>query len=74
MQGDITPAAAHPENRRCAVRDASGTGSMTWLGNVIRRLGDFDELDELAHAYAMTIHRSQGSEYLTRIHPVATTT
>nr|MYU48045.1 ATP-binding domain-containing protein [Streptomyces sp. SID7803] len=24
---------------------------------------DFDELDELAHAYAMTIHRSQGSEY-----------
>ncbi|NEE60042.1 ATP-binding domain-containing protein, partial [Streptomyces sp. SID8455] len=24
---------------------------------------DFDELDELSHAYAMTIHRSQGSEY-----------
>jgi len=24
---------------------------------------DFDELDELAHAYAVTIHRSQGSEY-----------
>ena len=24
---------------------------------------DFDELDELAHAYAITIHRSQGSEY-----------
>jgi exodeoxyribonuclease V alpha subunit len=23
----------------------------------------FDELDELTHAYAMTIHRSQGSEY-----------
>jgi exodeoxyribonuclease V alpha subunit len=23
----------------------------------------FDELDELAHAYAITIHRSQGSEY-----------
>ncbi len=23
----------------------------------------FDELDELAHAYAVTIHRSQGSEY-----------
>ena len=23
----------------------------------------FDELDELAHAYAATIHRSQGSEY-----------
>ena len=22
-----------------------------------------DELDELAHAYAVTIHRSQGSEY-----------
>ena len=24
---------------------------------------DFSELDELAHAYAITIHRSQGSEY-----------
>jgi exodeoxyribonuclease V alpha subunit len=24
---------------------------------------EFDELDELAHAYAVTIHRSQGSEY-----------
>ena len=24
---------------------------------------DFGELDELAHAYAITIHRSQGSEY-----------
>jgi exodeoxyribonuclease V alpha subunit len=23
---------------------------------------DFAELDELAHAYAVTIHRSQGSE------------
>jgi exodeoxyribonuclease V alpha subunit len=23
----------------------------------------FDELDELAHAYAVTFHRSQGSEY-----------
>jgi len=23
----------------------------------------FDELDELAHAYALTVHRSQGSEY-----------
>ena len=26
-------------------------------------LYDFDELDELAHAYAVSIHRSQGSEY-----------
>ncbi|WP_197523241.1 SF1B family DNA helicase RecD2 [Actinokineospora pegani] len=24
---------------------------------------DFDELDTLAHAYALTVHRSQGSEY-----------
>src|SRR5262249_4510364 len=24
---------------------------------------DFDELDELSHAYAVSIHRSQGSEY-----------
>ena len=24
---------------------------------------DFDELDELQHAYTITVHRSQGSEY-----------
>ncbi|WP_435246079.1 SF1B family DNA helicase RecD2 [Streptomyces sp. NRRL F-5630] len=33
---------------------------------------DFDELDELAHAYAMTIHRSQGSEYPAVVVPVTT--
>ncbi|MEU1211237.1 ATP-dependent RecD-like DNA helicase [Streptomyces sp. NPDC005791] len=32
----------------------------------------FDELDELAHAYAMTIHRSQGSEYPAVVIPVTT--
>ncbi|MGW2653046.1 SF1B family DNA helicase RecD2 [Streptomyces sp. NPDC001478] len=31
---------------------------------------DFDELDELSHAYAMTIHRSQGSEYPAVVVPV----
>ncbi|MGW1085703.1 SF1B family DNA helicase RecD2 [Streptomyces sp. NPDC002596] len=31
---------------------------------------DFDELDELAHAYAMTIHRSQGSEYPAVVIPI----
>jgi exodeoxyribonuclease V alpha subunit len=33
---------------------------------------DFDELDELAHAYAMTIHRSQGSEYPAVVVPLTT--
>lgn len=33
---------------------------------------DFDELDELAHAYAITIHRSQGSEYPCVVIPVTT--
>ncbi|MBO8184914.1 SF1B family DNA helicase RecD2 [Streptomyces spirodelae] len=33
---------------------------------------DFDELDELSHAYAMTIHRSQGSEYPAVVIPVTT--
>ncbi|MFE0761007.1 SF1B family DNA helicase RecD2 [Streptomyces smyrnaeus] len=33
---------------------------------------DFDELDELVHAYAMTIHRSQGSEYPAVVIPVTT--
>ncbi|QSB17221.1 ATP-dependent RecD-like DNA helicase [Natronosporangium hydrolyticum] len=33
---------------------------------------DFDELDELAHAYAITVHRSQGSEYPAVVIPVTT--
>ncbi|WP_419995209.1 ATP-dependent RecD-like DNA helicase [Streptomyces boninensis] len=33
---------------------------------------DFSELDELAHAYAVTIHRSQGSEYPAVVIPVTT--
>src|SRR5690606_16023749 len=33
---------------------------------------DFAELDELAHAYAVTVHRSQGSEYPAVVIPVTT--
>lgn len=33
---------------------------------------EFDELDELAHAYAITIHRSQGSEYPCVVIPITT--
>ncbi|MCE7080584.1 ATP-dependent RecD-like DNA helicase [Streptomyces sp. ST2-7A] len=33
---------------------------------------DFSELDELAHAYAVTVHRSQGSEYPCVVIPVTT--
>ncbi|MER7005996.1 ATP-dependent RecD-like DNA helicase [Dactylosporangium sp. NPDC000555] len=32
---------------------------------------DFDELDELQHAYAITVHRSQGSEYPAVVIPVS---
>jgi exodeoxyribonuclease V alpha subunit len=32
----------------------------------------FDELDELTHAYAVSIHRSQGSEYPCAVVPVTT--
>jgi exodeoxyribonuclease V alpha subunit len=32
----------------------------------------FDELDELTHAYAMTVHRAQGSEYPCIVVPVTT--
>jgi exodeoxyribonuclease V alpha subunit len=32
----------------------------------------FDELDELLHAYAVTIHRSQGSEYPCVVVPLTT--
>ncbi len=49
-------------------------GTVTALSLVERQLSvrtdededidyDFDELDELQHAYAITVHRSQGSEY-----------
>jgi len=31
---------------------------------------DFDELDELQHAYAITVHRAQGSEYPAVVIPV----
>jgi exodeoxyribonuclease V alpha subunit len=34
--------------------------------------GELDELDELAHAYAVTIHRSQGSEYPAVVIPLTT--
>ena len=33
---------------------------------------EFSELDELAHAYALTIHRSQGSEYPAVVLPLTT--
>nr|WP_245645986.1 AAA family ATPase [Nocardiopsis trehalosi] len=33
---------------------------------------EFAELDELAHAYAVTVHRSQGSEYPAVVIPVTT--
>ncbi|WP_307867701.1 SF1B family DNA helicase RecD2 [Umezawaea beigongshangensis] len=33
---------------------------------------EFGELDELTHAYAMTIHRSQGSEYPCVVLPITT--
>jgi exodeoxyribonuclease V alpha subunit len=32
----------------------------------------FDELDELTHAYAITVHRAQGSEYPCVVVPVTT--
>ncbi len=33
---------------------------------------DFLELDELTHAYAVSIHRSQGSEYACVVVPLTT--
>ena len=33
---------------------------------------EFAELDELVHAYAITVHRSQGSEYPAVVVPVTT--
>jgi exodeoxyribonuclease V alpha subunit len=33
---------------------------------------DFSELDELVHAYAMSVHKSQGSEYRCVVVPMLT--
>ena len=33
---------------------------------------DFTELDELTHAYAVTVHRAQGSEYPCVVIPLTT--
>ena len=35
-------------------------------------LYDFSELDELSHAYAVSIHKSQGSEYPAVVIPILT--
>ncbi|MGP3975375.1 SF1B family DNA helicase RecD2 [Streptomyces sp. 8N114] len=54
--------ALHPDDHR-----------LTVLTDEDEEVGyDFDELDELAHAYAVTIHRSQGSEYPAVVIPVTT--
>lgn len=54
--------ALHPDDQR-----------LTVLTEEDEEVGyDFDELDELAHAYAVTIHRSQGSEYPAVVIPVTT--
>ncbi|MEE1928225.1 ATP-dependent RecD-like DNA helicase [Streptomyces sp. TRM 70351] len=54
--------ALHPEEQTLTVRTDEDE-EVTY---------DFDELDELAHAYAVTIHRSQGSEYPAVVIPVTT--
>ncbi|MGH3416947.1 MAG: ATP-dependent DNA helicase, partial [Actinocrinis sp.] len=62
----------------------NGTGAViTAIDNEAQRLTvrtdedeqipyDFAELDELQHAYAVTVHRSQGSEYPAVVIPVTT--
>jgi len=48
-------------------------GNLTVLTDEAESLDyGFDELDELAHAYATTIHRSQGSEYPAVVIPLTT--
>ncbi|TDQ50255.1 SF1B family DNA helicase RecD2 [Actinorugispora endophytica] len=47
--------------------------SLTVLTDENEEIGyDFAELDELTHAYALTVHRSQGSEYPCVVVPVTT--
>jgi exodeoxyribonuclease V alpha subunit len=47
--------------------------TLTVLTDEDEKVGySFDELDELAHAYAVTIHRSQGSEYPAVVIPLTT--
>jgi exodeoxyribonuclease V alpha subunit len=52
------------EEQELRVRMDGGEGEVTY---------GFDELDELTHAYATSIHRSQGSEYPCVVIPLTTT-
>ena len=57
------------EDQQLRVRLDEGEGSKEERGEVRY---DFDELHELAHAYAISIHRSQGSEYPCVVIPITT--
>ena len=57
------------EDQQLRVQLDEGEGSKDERGEVRY---DFDELHELAHAYAISIHRSQGSEYPCVVIPITT--
>ena len=58
------------EDQQLRVRLDEGEGSKDDGRGEVRY--DFDELHELAHAYAISIHRSQGSEYPCVVIPLTT--
>ncbi len=48
-------------------------GRRSWCPSTAREVPyDFSELDELTHAYAVSIHKSQGSEYPAVVIPILT--
>ncbi|MEU0568963.1 ATP-dependent RecD-like DNA helicase [Nonomuraea sp. NPDC005983] len=55
-----TVTGVHPQERRLEIR--TDDGESVEYG--------FDELDELTHAYAISVHRSQGSEYPFVVAPI----
>jgi exodeoxyribonuclease V alpha subunit len=58
------------EDQQLRVRLDEGDGSKDDGRGEVRY--DFDELHELAHAYAISVHRSQGSEYPCVVIPITT--
>ena len=46
-----------------AVILSAGKSNKEYAENLFSALYEFDELDQLEHAYAVTIHKSQGSEF-----------
>jgi len=56
------------------IKDMSGGGKALWVEMIDGRRAEYgkEEIDQLVHAYAVSVHKSQGSEYPAVVMPLAT--